>query len=141
MSLAEPGVRVAARVTGSPTLAGASMAAAGSTVPSGRVWEPSGSALAEPTPTPARLAVQAAESTASGTIVIARWIRPKLAMSVISPGSSGCHDAPSGPHPHLVNDEFLLHVTHGSLVGQGTRGHPGPPPVGCCLSTCVTMRR
>jgi hypothetical protein len=82
MLLAEPGVRAAARVTASPTLAGASMAEAGRTVPSGRVPGPSSSALAAVTPTPARLAVQAALSTASGTSVVARRSRLEVDMSI-----------------------------------------------------------
>src|SRR5918994_3453175 len=96
MLLGDPGVSAAARVTASPTLAGASIAAAGSWVPSGSVPEPSGSALAEPTP-PVRLAVHAADSNASGTIAVALWSRPKVDMVCISPESYWCHGAPSGP--------------------------------------------
>ena len=78
MPLADPGVTAVVRANESPTLAGASMAAVGRTVPSGSTPGLSGSALAEPALTPARLAVQAAERMASGMIAVALCRRPKV---------------------------------------------------------------
>ncbi len=72
----EPEVRPRPSV-GSDRLAGASSASVGIVVPSGSTPD-SPAALAEvPAPTPARLAVQAADSRASGTSVAAFWARPK----------------------------------------------------------------
>ncbi len=65
-----------ATTPGTETLAGASMACAGTVVPSGSAPEPSSPATAEPMPDPAMLAVHAAESTASGTSAVALCMRP-----------------------------------------------------------------
>src|SRR5690349_2096984 len=64
--------------SGSDTDAGASMAWLGTLLPSGRVssWPSWLDTAAGAAPTPARLAVQAADSRASGTIAAAFWMRP-----------------------------------------------------------------
>src|SRR6476646_2460455 len=66
-----------ATTPGTETLAGALMASVGTLVPSGSVVLGFSEADASLTPTPAMLAVQAAESSASGTRAVAFWIRPK----------------------------------------------------------------
>ena len=77
---------VGLRASGSDTLAGASIASVGTLVPSG--GDPSGLWLAETAggtpPIPATLAVQAADSSASGTIVAARCSRPKRFLDIRS---------------------------------------------------------
>ena len=70
----------------SETLAGASMAWVGTLVPSGRVGSGRSPAAAEGALTPAMLAVQAADSRASGTSAVALCRRPnRLADIRLSP--------------------------------------------------------
>jgi hypothetical protein len=64
------------RAAPSETLAGASIACAGTLVPSGRVGSGRGPALASGAPTPAMLAVQAADNRASGRSAVALCRRP-----------------------------------------------------------------
>src|SRR6478609_3239410 len=125
MSLAEPGVSEAARLTASPTLAGASIAAAGRTVPSGRVCEPSGSALAASTPTPARLAVHAAERTASGMMAIARCSRVELDISCALPLVVRWLDrSPRTPSGHVHTSSTT--IRHTKLRARRLWANPHP---------------
>jgi hypothetical protein len=64
---------------GEETLAGASIACVGMVLPSGSVAAASSAAAVEPIPV--RLAVHAAESTASGTMAVALCSRLKAGMS------------------------------------------------------------
>ncbi len=59
------------------------MAWVGTEVPSGSVVSGVESAEAVLAPTPARLAVQAAESSASGTSAMAFWPRPNLPVDIV----------------------------------------------------------
>ena len=65
-----------ATTPGTDTLAGALMASVGTLVPSGREVAADSSAEAVLAPTPAMLAVQAADSSASGTRAVVFCIRP-----------------------------------------------------------------
>src|SRR3954470_12302404 len=83
-----------ATAPGRDTLAGASMASVGTLVPSGSVARGVSSAdAAVLAPTPARLAVQAADSSASGMIAVALCIRPNRDVPIVvvslSPNSPG----------------------------------------------------
>ncbi len=73
-----------ATTPGTETLAGALMASLGTVVPSGSVVGSFCSADAVVTPTPATLAVQAADSIANGTSAVALWIRPKRDVVICS---------------------------------------------------------
>src|SRR3954470_10396872 len=75
-----------ATAPGTETLAGASIAWVGTRVPSGRAACARSSAEAAllSAPTPARLAVQAADNRASGTSAVARWRRPKREVAIVS---------------------------------------------------------
>ena len=134
MLVAEPGVVLATREKESPTLAGASIAAVGRTVPSGRVPEPSESALADPAPTPARLAVQAADRMASGMIAVALCSRPKVDIAEL-PDRAGANMAPSGPW-HINNEKShtWLRVAQGTSRRQVRHRIRGP------LADCATMK-
>ncbi len=92
-------------------LAGASMASAGTVLPSGSVPSPPSAdvALLPARPTPTRLAVQAADSTASGTKVAAFWRRPNLASLIVV---SLVLDTPGG-FPPRTGTPSTKEVTHG----------------------------
>src|SRR6476646_10506453 len=84
-----------ATLPGTDTLAGASIAWAGTLVPSGSTWGGFSSAEAAVvvTPTPARLAVHATESAASGSSAEAFWMRPNRGVDIaVSPW---CHANPA----------------------------------------------
>ncbi len=76
-----------ATTPGAETLAGALIASVGTEVPSGSEVGAEVGPCADTvwTPAPARLAVAAAESSASGTSAVALWIRPNRDADIDSP--------------------------------------------------------
>ena len=112
--LASPEAAAGASEVGEETLAGASIACVGTVVPSGRVAVVS-PATAVPRPTPVRLAVHAAESTASGTMAVAFCSRVKDGMAAKSPlgivrgtPSSACKALNEWCHSELRNETHVI---------------------------------
>src|SRR4051812_203502 len=94
----------------SETLAGASMACAGTLVPSGRVGSGRSPAAAVGALTPSRLAVQAADSSAISTRAVALCRRPnRLADIELSPSSYRVVPSRRLRHP---NESCHRQVTH-----------------------------
>src|SRR5918994_4079124 len=102
---------------GLETLAGASIAWFGMLVPSGRERE-SSCAAAVVAPAPARLAVQAVDSNASGTSADAFCNRPNFGADISASHSLSRNDRARFPHARCVPIQRMLSrvVTSGSRV-------------------------
>src|SRR4051794_24316287 len=129
---------VATTVPGSPctpgatppeveTLAGALIAWVGTVEPSGRRSSGWVSALAVLAPTPAMLAVQAADSTASGTRAMAFWPRPNRAFDIVAlpvPTTNACPSARAARSNERVTHRLRFGARR--CLGPSFTGRPFP---------------